>query len=87
MKTQTGIRLLSLDLCAAALAFGLFSSGCGRNAGQRPSYEITKGAGLADPLAWVLAPHNGEDRLDEEIRHYQAQLRSGSSGRSSRWSS
>jgi len=78
MKTQTGIRLLSLDFCAAALAFGLFSSGCGRHAAQPPSSQITKGAGWADPLAWVLAPHNGEDRLDEEIRHCQAQLRSGS---------
>lgn len=32
---------------------------------------------MADPLAWVLAPHDGEGRLDRDIRHCQAQLRSG----------
>ena len=32
---------------------------------------------MADPLAWVLASHDGEGRLDGEIRHCQAQLRAG----------
>jgi len=41
------------------------------------NYKITKGAGVADPLAWVLAPHDGEGRLDGEIRHCQAQVRAG----------
>jgi tetratricopeptide (TPR) repeat protein len=77
MKTQSAIHLLSSDLCAAAVAIILFNSGCGRHANQPSSYEITKGADLADPLAWVLAMHDGEDRLDEEIRRCQAQLRAG----------
>src|SRR5438128_7631095 len=77
MKTQTTKHLLSSNACAAALAFCLAGSGCGRNAGQPMNYKITKGAGVADPLAWVLAPHDGEGRLDGEIRHCQAQVRAG----------
>ena len=75
MKNQTAKRLLCLNLCVAA--FWLISSGCGRNAGQPMDPPITKGASVADPLAWVLAPHDGEGGLDVEIRHRQAQLRAG----------
>ncbi len=41
------------------------------------SCHITKGAGAADPLAWVLAPHDGTGLLDGEIRRGQAQVRAG----------
>ena len=32
---------------------------------------------MPDPLAWLLAPHDGVSRLDEKIRKCQAQLREG----------
>src|SRR5437016_6060168 len=59
MKTQTAKHLLSSNACAAALAFCLAGSGCGRNAGQPMNYKITKGAGVADPLARELAGGRG----------------------------
>src|SRR2546426_12194857 len=77
MKTQPATRPLSSIAYATALAFCLAGSGCGRNTGQPINSQITKGAGVADPLAWVLAPHDGEGRLDGEIRDCQAQLRAG----------
>src|SRR5437867_3173857 len=77
MNTQTGTHHPSSNLWAATLALCLAGSGCGRNAGQPMNHEIMKDAGVAGPLAWVLAPHDGEGRLDSDIRQCQARVRAG----------
>ena len=76
MKTQTAKQPRSFNLCIAALAVGLACSGCGRHAGGPTKSDVGRGAGEGDPLAWVLVPHEGEDRVDRDIRDCQAQLRS-----------
>src|SRR5947199_7454649 len=77
MKTPPVARLLSSIASATALAFCLAGSGCGRNTGQPINSQITKGAGVADPLAWVLASHDGEGRLEGEIRDCRESVRAG----------
>src|SRR5438876_785990 len=83
MKTPTRKRLLPANACIGALVICLASAGCGRNAGQPANFPITKGDGIVDPLALVLAPHDGAGRLDAEIRQCQTQLRAGTNAETS----
>src|SRR2546426_726233 len=59
MKTQPATRPLSSIAYATALAFCLAGSGCGRNTGQPINSQITKGAGVAEPLARELVAKRG----------------------------
>src|SRR5262245_62021069 len=73
MKTKTARHLSFLF----ALALYLAGSGCERKAQQFSNPQNAKSPGMADPLAWLLAPHEGKGRLDDEIRKCQVQLRAG----------
>ena len=57
-----------------ATAVCLAVSGCERQREQPASSQST---GVPEPLAWLLAPHDGTSRLDDRIRKCQAQLRDG----------
>src|SRR5436190_12764769 len=83
MKPQTHKVSRSSIACIGALLLCLAGAGCGRNAGQPVKFPITKGDGIVDPLAMVLAPHDGAGRLDAEIRQCQSQLRAGTKAETS----
>ncbi|MCI0745594.1 MAG: tetratricopeptide repeat protein [Verrucomicrobia subdivision 3 bacterium] len=61
----------------AVFALCLVGAGCERQQDQRVEAQNATSAGTTDPLAWLLAPHEGRGRLDRDIRHCQAQLRAG----------
>ena len=63
-------------LVATAVCFAV--SGCHRQQEQPASPSTNSdGASAPEPLAWLLAPHDGASRLDAKIRKCQAQLREG----------
>lgn len=64
-------------ISVGAALVGLGVAGCGRQPAKGPQAGTIRRPTAIDPLAWVLAPHQGEGRLDVEIRHGQAQLRAG----------
>src|SRR5688572_10186340 len=65
-----------ISIVALGLALAAGGAGCGRQAAS-PARPMSRAHPAADGLAWVLAPHDGEGRLDVEIRHGQALLRAG----------
>ncbi len=60
------------------LAVGLMLFGCGRNESQSVATPTESKAQISiAPLTLVLAPHEGQGRIDAEIRQRQDQIRGG----------
>ena len=78
MKTQTAKRMDRFKTLMVAVTVCLAVSGCDRRRDQPVSSpQSTASGSVPEPLAWLLAPHDGASRLDEKIRQCQAQLRDG----------
>jgi tetratricopeptide (TPR) repeat protein len=80
MKTQTSNNTDRFKTFLVAMAVCLAVSGCERRREQpasSSSSQNAESASVPDPLAWLLAPHDGASRLDEKIRKCQEQLREG----------
>jgi len=78
MKTQTANNTDRFITFLVAMAVCLAVSGCERQREQpASSSQSAESASVPEPLAWLLAPHDGASRLDEKIRKCQEQLREG----------
>lgn len=66
------VKILSLGLALLGLV-----AGCERNETKPASQTSLSSARAIDPLAIILTPHTGDDRVDVEIRQRQEQIRSG----------
>jgi len=71
-KKTSASRLL--EIAALFLAFGF--AGCSRDATTATKPAAAASPAAIDPLAIVLAPHAGGNRVDVQIRDYQGQVRS-----------
>jgi tetratricopeptide (TPR) repeat protein len=67
--------------CLAALILCLAGAGCERQRDERANAQGVANADVEDSLAWLLAPHEGQGRIDRDIRSWQEQLRTGANPR------